>query len=90
MARSPGSRSPADRALAGRIGALRLHATHDPRATTANARRAFLDAFERVVDPDGVLPAAERTRRAAYARRAHFARLARLSARKRRGRGRQA
>lgn len=87
MARGAAPRSPGDRALAARIGALRLHATHDPRATTARAREAFLGSFEREVDPDRVLPAAERARRAACARRAHFAQLARLSARKRRARG---
>ena len=83
-----GRQDPADRVLQGRIGAFRLHATHDPRETTRNARRAFLDSFERRVDPHGVLPAPERQRRADYARRAHFAQLARLSALKRRSRRR--
>ena len=75
-------------ALLGRIGAYRLHATHDSKATTAKARATFLERFERDVDPDGVLPADERRRRAEYARKAHFARLALASARarsKRRG-----
>lgn len=67
----------------GRIGAFRLHATHDPRETTAKARATFLQRFEREVDPEGVLPEDERRRRAEYARRAHFARLARASARAR-------
>ena len=70
-------------ALLGRIGAYRLHATHDPRETTAKARATFLERFEREVDPDGVLPPEERRRRAHYARRAHFARLALASARAR-------
>ena len=64
----------------GRIGAHRLHATHDPTKTTARARAAFLARFEREVDPDGVLPEGERRRRAEYARKAHFARLALKSA----------
>jgi len=68
----------------GRIGAYRLHATHDPKETTAAGRAAFLARFEREVDPDGALPVAERQRRAEMARRAHFARLARLSANARR------
>ena len=79
-----------DQHLSGRIGAFSLHARYDPRATTRNARAAFLDSFERAVDPDGVLPTDERQRRAAYAKKAHFARLARLSAlarQSRRGRG---
>jgi hypothetical protein len=83
-----GRQDHADRVRQGRIGAFRLHATHDPRETTRNARRAFLDSFEHRVDPHGVLPATERQRRAEYARRAHFARLARLSALKRRSRRR--
>jgi hypothetical protein len=63
-------------ALIGRIGAHVVHASHDSRQITAQARAAFLDSFEREVDPDFVLPAAERRRRAAHALRAHFARLA--------------
>ena len=73
----------ASRALRGRIGAHRLHATHDPRETTEAARRAFWSSFEREVDPDGLLSPQERTRRADHARAAHFARLAYLSARAR-------
>jgi hypothetical protein len=78
----PSSRrfDPADMALRGRIGAYRLHATHDPRETTVNARAAFLGRFEREVDPEGILPQSERQRRAEYARRAYFAQLARASA----------
>ena len=74
-------RAESDRLLIGRIGAFRLHAMYDPRQTTQNARKAFLDSFERQVDPHGLLPIDERRRRAAYAKKAHFARLARLSAR---------
>jgi hypothetical protein len=71
--------------LLGRIGAHRLHATHDSRETTAKARATFLDTFEREVDPEGVLSPEERRRRAQHARSAHFARLALLSAESRRG-----
>ena len=73
-------RAESDRLLIGRIGAFRLYAMYDPRQTTHNARKAFLDSFERQVDPHGLLPIDERRRRAAYAKKAHFARLARLSA----------
>ena len=83
MVRRAGDR---DRQQIGRIGAFRLHALHDPRATTRNARAAFLDSFERAVDPHGLLPEDERRRRAAFARRAHFAKLAWLSALARRSR----
>ncbi len=72
--------SPARASLLGRIGAHRLHATHDSREITKNARSAFLARFEREVDPDGVLPVEERTRRAAHARKAYFAALALKSA----------
>jgi len=78
------SLTPSDRALRGRIGAFRLHARRDPRETTAAARAAFLDKFEREVDPDRQLSAAERQRRATAARRAHFAQLAYRSSLKRR------
>ncbi len=77
---------PEEMARRGRIGAYRRWATHDPREGTAPARAAFLAKFEREVDPCGVLPEEERRRRAESARKAHFARLARLSAKARRGR----
>jgi hypothetical protein len=77
-----------ERSLRGRIGAFRLHATHDSRQTSAPGRAAFLASFERLVDPDGSLPPDERARRARHARSAHFARLAYLSARARRARAR--
>ena len=56
----------------------------DPAAHTAPGRRAFLDRFEREVDPDGTLPPADRARRAEHARKAYFARLALRSAQARR------
>ncbi len=71
---------PADMALRGRIGAYVTHSKHDSREITEPARAAFLERFEREVDPDFVLPDAERLRRAEHAKKAHFARLARLSA----------
>jgi hypothetical protein len=71
-----GPLSPDEAAFRGRIGAYRLHTTHDPRETTAKARETFLSRFEREVDPDGELPKAERQRRAEATRRAYFARLA--------------
>lgn len=60
---------------------------HEPDRTAATeaARRAFLDRFEREVDPDGVLPPDERAKRAANAKRAHFQRLAIKSAQARGG-----
>lgn len=63
-----------------------MHARHDGRALTANARRAFLDRFEHEVDSNGVLPVAERRRRAEHAKREHMLRLALRSAQVRRQR----
>src|SRR5215213_4976250 len=68
----------------GRIGAHMLHSRHDSRETTAKARATFLEQFECEVDPDGTLSPEERRRRAEHARKAHFTRLARLSAAARR------
>lgn len=83
------SLTPAERTLRARMAAHTLHArVADPAAHTAPARRAFLDRFEREVDPDGVLSVAERTRRTEHARKAYFARLALSSARARRERRR--
>ncbi len=73
-----------NRSLAGRIGGLRLAATHDPRQYTARARATFLARFEEEVDPDRLLPEEERKRRASAARKAYFAQLALKSASARR------
>lgn len=74
----------AEASLRGRIGGLSLAAQRDPLEYTRNARQAFLATFDSQVDPDGVLPVAERTRRALAARKAHFAKLALKSAKARR------
>lgn len=55
----------------------------DRQAATAPARAAFAERFERLVDPEGTLPPEERAKRAASAKRAHFARLALASAKAR-------
>jgi hypothetical protein len=79
----PYSIDPVQASLRARIGAYAQHAAHDTRETTRAARAAFNSKFEHQVDPDGVLPEAERQRRAQAARSAHFARLALASACKR-------
>ncbi len=69
---------------AGREAALRRWAKEpDPIAATARARAAFLERFERQVDPDGTMPAEERERRAHQLMRAHMISLARKRAAKR-------
>jgi hypothetical protein len=73
----------------GRIGAHVAHFRNDPREMTAAARAAFLSSFERQADPDGVLPVAERLRRAEHLRKAHFLRLAMTSASTRKARAGQ-
>lgn len=65
------------------MAAHKLHATRDSREVTAKARAAFLDRFEREVDPRGELPIAERARRAEHARKAYFTELALKSSRSR-------
>jgi hypothetical protein len=68
--------SPAQRSLRARIAALSKAATTDGATATSAARAGFLARFERQVDPDGTLPAAERQRRAKAALTAFMLRLA--------------
>lgn len=80
--------TPAEKSLRGQIAAHESWArTPDRSARTANARKALLDKFERLVDPDGALSPAERAKRAEHARKAHFKRLALKSAQARRRKG---
>ena len=81
-----GELTPAERSLRARAAAYRLHSLYDSRQLTANARAAFELRFARQVDPDGVLPEAERQRRAECARKAYYSALAAKSARARRNR----
>jgi hypothetical protein len=75
-----------ERSQLARIGGYAKWAKcEDPTAATAPARTAFLSRFEDEVDPDRTLPEAERSRRAEYARKAYFAKLALASAKARRG-----
>jgi len=79
--------TPAERSLRARLASYASWAqTADPAARTAKARAAFQDRFEHQVDPKGVLPEADRRRRADAARRAYFTGLALKSAKARRSR----
>ncbi len=83
----PESQSQADksaRELRSRIAAHVRWSKQDPVEGTARARAAFLDRFEKEVDPDGLLQPEEQARRAAHARKAYFQRLALKSAKARR------
>lgn len=75
-----------ERSLRGRLGAYATNSRHDTRKLTAPARAAFMDRFERIVDPKAELPVAERIRRAELAKKAYFTKLAIKSARARRTR----
>jgi hypothetical protein len=68
----------------GRIGGLTAWARNDAETMTGAAHRGFRARFEREVDPDGTLPAAERAARAERARRAYMLTLAAKSAAARR------
>lgn len=82
--------TPADKTLLGRIGAHESWArTADRTARTEPGRRAADARFEKLVDPDGVLPVEERRKRAASARQAHYQRMALKSAQVRRTRVRR-
>ncbi len=74
--------SPTERRLNGRIGALTVHAKG--LTNTGPARAAFAARFYDGIPED--LPQAERDRRAGFARRAYFTRLALASSRARSGR----
>lgn len=74
--------APSERSMQARLAAHALHA--QGKTNTGPARQAFQDRFEREVDPDGTLDPAERTRRAAHARKAYFTGLALKSAKARR------
>jgi len=69
--------TPQQRVLRARLAAhSRWAREDDPVTATAPARAAFMDRFEREVDPDRVLPPDVRARKAEHARKAYFARLA--------------
>lgn len=76
--------SPSERSMRARLAAYAKHGHSDARATTAKARTAFLARFEREADPETVLPAEERRRRAERLRKAYFTKLALASAKARR------
>lgn len=76
--------TPADRSAIARQAALTRWSREDPRPALAEVRKGFDARFEDEVDPERVLPPAERARRVEAARRAYFTRLALKSAKSRR------
>jgi hypothetical protein len=78
------SLTPSERIMNARRAAHLLHATVDPKKHTEAARAKALERFEREADPDGVLPIAERKRRAEHLKKAYFQGLALKSSKARR------
>lgn len=76
--------TPEQRALRSKLGAhTRWANCTDRTAATQPARDAFRDRWLDQVDPERVLPAAERTKRADHAMKAHMTRMALNSAKAR-------
>ena len=84
--------TPAERSAQARYAAEVMHSRNDSRKTSQPARDAFEKRFLDEVDPDRVLPEAERLRRAGHARKAYYARLhlASLKARRQKAEARKA
>ena len=80
----PSPLTPEQRSHRARMGGLATAARHDPSGYTQPAHSAFLGRFLDEVDPQRVLPEAERERRAQAARKLHMQRLAWKSAEVRR------
>lgn len=75
------SLTPQERVLRAQIAAhTRWSGDENPTEATAPARKAWMDHFERQVDPEGTLPPDERARRAASARKVYYKQLAFKSA----------
>lgn len=83
---SKGRYDPADMAARGRIGIYTALAKYGPLAMSAAGRAAFLAKFERLVDPEGLLPPEERAQRAREALREHMRKVSAIGVRKRTGR----
>lgn len=83
---APRNMTAAERKLRAQIAANTRWANADRALESEKARARQMDRYERQVDPDGVLSADERARRADNARKAHMASLALRSAKVRRER----
>lgn len=63
-----------ERVLRARMAAHSMHA--QGKTNTGPATKAAMERFEREVDPDGVLPEAERRKRAKHAKSRYYTELA--------------
>ena len=77
--------SPSERSMRAQIAANTRWSKEDPAQQVAVLRRGFFQKFLDQVDPNGVLPEAERVRRAESAMRAHMLKLSFKAAKARRG-----
>lgn len=75
--------TPEQRSTRGVIAAHARWAKEDPAVNAARGQVGLIERFRREVDPDGMLPEAERERRARSAYRAHMSRLALASSKAR-------
>lgn len=80
------SLTPEQRKLRSQIAAHARWAAEDPAENAARGQAGLKDKFLREVDPAGVLPEAERQRRAQSAYKAHMGRLALASSKARKAR----
>ena len=78
--------TPTQRTMRARIAANTRWSQESPTATAARGQAGLMAKFVDQVDPDRVLPEAERNRRAEAARRAHMQKLAFASSKARTGR----
>lgn len=78
--------TPEERTLRARLAAQTRWANEDPQPTALRAQAGLRARFLREVDPDSVLPEAERQRRAESLRRAYYTRLSFEAVRARRAR----
>jgi hypothetical protein len=76
--------TPEKRSMRSRISAHRVHAAG--KTNTAPARNAFMNRFEREVEPECALSPHERHKRAGHARKVYFTSLALKSTKARRKR----
>jgi len=81
------SSTPTERRLRARLASYESWAnTQDRTSRTAPARAAQLARFEKLVDPDETMPPAARAKAAAAALKAHYTRMALISAKARKAR----
>lgn len=78
------SLTPEQRSKRARMAAYAMHMKHPGKERAAKIQATLRKRFEHEVDPGRLLDEAERDRRVEIARKAHYSRLAYLSARARR------